>query len=103
VIAEAHDPHAARARTAMPARPDFTAAELRAWRRQRWLSQPDLAQLLGVKRLTVGRWERGESAIPSFLRLALERLDQILVWSPDGPSAAEHGRPDTKLGSPAHG
>jgi len=61
--------------------------ELRSWRRQRWLTQPQLAQLLGVRPQTVYRWESGESSVPSFLKLALDQLDTLHYWSPDGVDA----------------
>jgi DNA-binding transcriptional regulator YiaG len=61
--------------------------EVRTWRRQRWLTQPQLAQLLGVRPQTVYRWESGESSVPSFLKLALDQLDMLHYWSPDGIDA----------------
>ena len=64
---------------------------LRMWRRRRWLSQPDLAYLLGVHGQTVNRWERTLYAIPPYLELALERLDDLYDWSPDGPTD-KHGK-----------
>jgi transcriptional regulator with XRE-family HTH domain len=36
-----------------------TAAEIRAIRERLGLSQPQLAQLLGVHALTISKWERG--------------------------------------------
>jgi transcriptional regulator with XRE-family HTH domain len=60
----------------------MTPTELRAWRTRRWLAQRDLADVLGVSSNTVNRWETGHNAIPAFLGLALERLDQISTWAP---------------------
>ena len=57
--------------------------EVRAWRRTRWLTQPQLAQLLGVRPHTVYRWESGESSVPSFLKLALDQLDTLHYWNPE--------------------
>ncbi|MBE0426957.1 MAG: helix-turn-helix domain-containing protein [Nitrospirae bacterium] len=51
--------------------------ELRAWRKRNSYSQNQLAKALTVATMTVSRWERGERGIPSFLRLALERLEEI--------------------------
>lgn len=52
----------------------MTAAELRAWRAAYMLSRIQLADLLGVDRKTVLRWENGESRVPLWLPLALETL-----------------------------
>ena len=60
----------------------LSGLELRAWRSDRWLSQADLADLLGVVGLTVLRWENGTRTPPAFLRLALERLDELEHWGP---------------------
>ena len=53
----------------------MTGNELQEWRRKWGLSQEGLAQRLGVIRVTVARWETGTRAIPSFLSLALEALE----------------------------
>lgn len=53
----------------------MTGQELKEWRRKRGLTQEDLARRLGVIRLTVARWETATRAIPSFLQLALEALE----------------------------
>ena len=55
---------------------------LRRWRKERWLTQEKLADLLGVTRMTVQRWETGDRVPPVFLTLALERLDDIRHWGP---------------------
>jgi len=57
--------------------------ELREWRRARYLSQTALGELLGVVKTTCNRWEVGETNIPPFLYLALERLDQLYTFTPD--------------------
>jgi DNA-binding XRE family transcriptional regulator len=57
--------------------------ELRAWRRRRYLTQATLAHFLGVAEMTVNRWETGESSVPPFLNLALERIDQLHPWAPN--------------------
>lgn len=49
--------------------------DLRRWRKRSKYSQSQLAKALGVITITVSRWERGVREIPSFLHLALERLE----------------------------
>jgi DNA-binding XRE family transcriptional regulator len=53
----------------------MTAQELKEWRRKWGLSQDELAKALGVFRVSVSRWETETRAIPSFLPLALEALE----------------------------
>jgi DNA-binding XRE family transcriptional regulator len=57
--------------------------ELRTWRRTRYLSQATLGKILGVATNTINRWETGEREFPPFLKYALERLDDLYVWTPD--------------------
>jgi DNA-binding XRE family transcriptional regulator len=52
--------------------------ELRAWRWEHGLTQTELGTLLGVDKMTVYRWESGQTEFPQFLHLALERLDVVL-------------------------
>jgi DNA-binding transcriptional regulator YiaG len=49
-------------------------AELKAARKKLGMSQPQLADALGVDRVSVARWETGTRRIPSMLRLALKAL-----------------------------
>lgn len=42
----------------------LTGEEFRFLRSELLLSQASLAKVLGVKELTIGRWERGESEVP---------------------------------------
>lgn len=63
--------------------------DVRNWRRQRWLTQTQLGELLGVNKQTVYRWEAGTSEVPPFLDLALERLEETHEWTPDGPDGLE--------------
>lgn len=56
--------------------------ELKSWRAERWVSQADLAELLGVHRVTVADWEGGRSGIPPYLHYALAHLDTLETWGP---------------------
>jgi DNA-binding XRE family transcriptional regulator len=57
----------------------LTPTELQSWRKEAGLTQTGLAALLGVDTMTVSRWERGERAIPPFLRLALRGIEAKIV------------------------
>lgn len=57
----------------------MTGQELKEWRRKWGLSQEELAKHLGVFRFSVSRWETGTRAIPSFLSLALEALENRML------------------------
>ena len=61
--------------------------QLKDWRRARWLTQPQLATLLGINVMTVWRWEHGETDMPAFLDLALLGLDTQHRWSKAGIDA----------------
>jgi len=52
----------------------MTPAELRSFRSEYRLRQIDLAELLGVTRLCIVRWEGGSRSIPPYVRLALQAL-----------------------------
>ena len=56
----------------------MTPGDLRAWRWAHKLTQTQLAELLNVTLITIKRWEAGKNPMPGPLRLALERLDQII-------------------------
>ncbi len=49
--------------------------ELKIWRQKQKLTQGTLADLLGVHRVTIAKWEAGDRGIPPFLHLALEALE----------------------------
>jgi DNA-binding XRE family transcriptional regulator len=53
----------------------MTPDDLKIWRKQHGYTQQRLADALGVIKLTVGRWETGDRHIPSFLHLALGKLE----------------------------
>lgn len=64
----------------------MTGKELQEWRRKWGLSQDGLARRLGVFRESVSRWETEARAIPSFLPLALEALENRMKME------ASHGK-----------
>jgi len=75
--------------TAVAEQSEQTVAEglrIRAWRHAHGLTQEQLAKHLGVVWLTVQRWETGKRDAPSFLWLALDRLDQLLAERPPAPT-----------------
>lgn len=49
--------------------------ELRQRREALGMTQDDLAQELGVKMMTVSRWERGVYPIPRHIGLAIEAIE----------------------------
>ena len=54
--------------------------EIRLWRWKHHMTQQALAEHLGVKWVgTIKRWEGGQQAAPEYLRLALERIEQLLA------------------------
>lgn len=56
----------------------MTKEELAALRERLELTQQQLAERLGVDRVTIARWETGTRAIPAFLGLALETVERQL-------------------------
>ena len=57
--------------------------ELKKWRGVHNLTQLELAKHLRVGRVTIARWEVGLRAIPQFLFLALEALENRLLKGGD--------------------
>ena len=47
---------------------------LRAWRKEQFLNQTQLATLLGVHINTVHNWEQGNTRVPAHINLALEQI-----------------------------
>jgi transcriptional regulator with XRE-family HTH domain len=56
--------------------PYMEPSELIKWRKHQKYTQQELADLLGVARMTVVRWERAMREIPPFLHLALRSLEK---------------------------
>ena len=56
--------------------PIMNPSELLTWRNGRGYTQKELADLLGVDKMTVYRWEKAMREIPPFLHLALRYLEQ---------------------------
>ena len=56
----------------------MTNREFKDWRTKWGLSQGKLAKALGVRSMTVARWEWGTIRIPALLPLALEALEHRL-------------------------
>jgi transcriptional regulator with XRE-family HTH domain len=52
--------------------------DLTKWRKRYRLTQKQLADFLGVRNMTVYRWESGMRAIPSMLPWALKGLEREL-------------------------
>ena len=56
----------------------MTNQDFKGWRTKWGLSQGKLAMALGVRSMTVARWEWGTIRIPALLPLALEALENRL-------------------------
>jgi len=53
----------------------MTGEDLLKWRKRHGLTQKELADLLGVRNMTIYRWECGMRSISPYLHLALEALE----------------------------
>jgi transcriptional regulator with XRE-family HTH domain len=53
----------------------MTGNELKAWKNKRGINQVELAQLLGITKACVSRWESEKRKIPPFLIYALKWLE----------------------------
>lgn len=54
---------------------EMRGEDLLKWRKRQGLTQKELANLLGVRNMTVYRWECGMRGISPYLHLALEALE----------------------------
>lgn len=54
----------------------MTGTEIKAWREARGLTQAQLAELIGVHRVTLARWETGTRIPHPMVGIVLARLDQ---------------------------
>ena len=61
----------------------ISADDVKLWRSAMDLTQERLARALGVSVGTIAQWESGRSFTPPYLRLALERLEQLEVKRAD--------------------
>lgn len=76
-----------------------TANRLAALRRERGLSQEELAAQLGVSRQAVSKWERAESSPDTGNLIALAKLfhislDELLLHTPGGGAQAPAPQPE---------
>jgi transcriptional regulator with XRE-family HTH domain len=56
----------------------MSGEDLLRWRKRHGLTQKELADLLGVRNMTIYRWEWGMRSISPYLYLALKALDMEL-------------------------
>ncbi|MBZ0156103.1 MAG: helix-turn-helix transcriptional regulator [Alphaproteobacteria bacterium] len=54
----------------------MTPEQLKAWRKRSGYTQEEFAQILGVTKTTVYRWEAAMREIPPFLALTLECVEK---------------------------
>jgi transcriptional regulator with XRE-family HTH domain len=52
--------------------------DLKAWRLRLGLTQESAAELLGVHRVTIARWETGACAMPKLIRMACLNYEQMI-------------------------
>jgi transcriptional regulator with XRE-family HTH domain len=57
----------------------MTGEDLFRWRKHHGLTQKELADLLGVRNITIYRWECGMRALSPYLHLALEALENRIM------------------------
>lgn len=69
----------------------MTKEELKTWRKDKGLSQAKMAHLLGVRVMTISRWELGTRSIPTLLSLALKGLERELESQHDYIRRADRG------------
>ena len=61
----------------------MNGSELKEWRQKQKLTQGGLADLLGVHRVTIAKWEGETRGIPPFLNLALAGLESMMIKGGD--------------------
>jgi DNA-binding transcriptional regulator YiaG len=54
----------------------MTPSKLISWRKKNGLNQVELANILGVTKACISRWESGKRHIPPFLHLTLECVEK---------------------------
>ena len=74
----------------------MTADEFVAWRKEAGASQSEAAELLGVSRTTVARWEAGERVIPDTVPVQIGLVSGPEKLAPVEPRAVVEGVVDTK-------
>lgn len=80
----------------------MTPKELTSWKKRHGLNQVELANILGVTKASISRWESGKRPIPAFLHLALKCLKVKKGGELEGKGTKkekkgevrEHGRQD---------
>jgi DNA-binding transcriptional regulator YiaG len=70
--------------------------DLTEWRKAKGLMQEQLANLLGVTKACISRWESGDRKIPAFLHITLKCLKVK-----KGGDSKVKGRPKKKKGGKA--
>lgn len=60
----------------------MTAAALRAWRKERHITQTELAESLQVHSRTIAAWEATRQAIPPYLERALRDIEREMASTP---------------------
>ncbi len=56
---------------------NLTKEQLRDWRKNKGLTQGQVADALGVKKPAITRWELGTNPVPTYLWLALIGLETV--------------------------
>ena len=78
--------------------------ELRERRSALGLTQPELADALGIHRVTISNWERGHHPIPKWLTLAMDQLRTLSFGKGHACDRSERGEDPLHVTVPAvHG
>ena len=62
--------------------PSMSKHDLKVWRVRHGLTQAELAEAIGVARITLQGWERGRSPLPAWLENALIGVGETLEERP---------------------